>query len=62
MGKVYGSEKFYEGEPIFTSFIVGKEEDRIKTSSGSIFELGDPSRKYSVKNPNAKIDLFKNLK
>lgn len=58
-GRVYNHEKFHDGESIFTSRLIGKIGEKIKTSSGSIFELGEPSKKNKTKTSNAKEQLLK---
>ena len=63
-GVVFGHDRFDDGESNYTSRITGKKENlnMIVTSSGSVFELGEPNKKYAKKNPDAKEKLFEMIK
>ena len=45
-GKVYGHDRFPDGEPVRTSPIVKAEGRNITTRSGSSYELGEPEASY----------------
>ena len=62
-GKVYGHRRFLDGSSITTSTVVGITEDgKIKTYSGSEYELGDVDPRYESMFPNAKDRLIKSAK
>lgn len=41
-GVVYGHKRFYNGEKITTSLVVGKKGDLVITESGTLYSLGLP--------------------
>jgi len=62
MGKIFGHKNFHDDTNIYTSFLTGKEGESVLASNGSVYELGEPSRKYASKVKDAKqnlLNLFK---
>ena len=53
-GKVYGHDRFTDGEVILTSAITGVCGDHVITTSGSAYELGEPDPEYEYLFPDAK--------
>jgi hypothetical protein len=46
-GRVSGHPKFDDGQMVRTSFIVSLDGGRVRTQSGSVYELGEPSPDYA---------------
>lgn len=63
-GEVFGHPKRPDGDKITTSTIIGKgpEPDSIRTYSGSVYVLGEPSPDYEKKFPGGKERFFNALK
>jgi hypothetical protein len=61
-GNVYEHPRFDDGKEITTSSIEGKVGDKVKTHSGSLYELQDIDPEYEKIYPNAKERLLKTLK
>lgn len=58
-GKVYGHPRFVDGENITTTAIKELiDEDKIKTTSGSIYELGKVDPQYEKEYPDARNRLI----
>lgn len=57
-GQVYGSDKFEDGKYITTSRLTGSISNDIKTTTGSVYELGEPCLKYEKMFPDAANRLF----
>jgi len=60
-GNVYGHKDFPEGSFVTTSSIkeVDHGKQTVTTSSGSVYELGEPNPDYEKEFPNAKNRIFK---
>lgn len=61
-GMVYGHPMFDDGHPVLTTPIVGVDDDRVVTKSGSVYELGEVDAMYEDQFPNARERLFSVLK
>lgn len=62
-GKVFGHPKFEDGSNVTTSAVVGITEDgKIKTYSGSEYELGEVDPKYEELFPNTRERTIKAAK
>lgn len=62
-GKVYGHPRFEDGSTVTTSSVVGITEDgKIKTYSGSEYELGVVDQKYEELFPNARERIIQATK
>jgi hypothetical protein len=57
-GNAYGHPRFYDGDPITTSVIVGFEEGVFKTLSGSEYTLGTVDGEYLKQYPDAVERVF----
>lgn len=57
-GILTGHPKHADGTEVTTSAIIGVEGDYIKTSSGSLYELGTVDPQYEQLEPNARERLF----
>jgi len=60
-GNVYGHPLFDDGEEITTSSIEGAQGGRVRTRSGSVYELGDPHPDYLKAYPDCKQKLLLSL-
>lgn len=45
-GNVYGDPSRPDGRPVTTSHLVGAEGRYVHTATGSIYQLGEPSKSY----------------
>ena len=57
-GIVYGHPRFNDGVEVTTSRVVGVRGDRIFTSSGHLYELGNVASEYESLYPNARARLI----
>ena len=58
-GKVYSHPRFADGEDVITSPIVGVEGDKVRTLSGSLYELGEVDPSYEKVFPGARDRVLK---
>lgn len=61
-GFAYGHPRFADGEEITTSALVGVEDGKIRTKSGSVYELGEVDPKYEAEYPGARERILKGPK
>ena len=61
-GNVANHPAFKDGSHVTTSPIVAFDGDKVKTKSGSLYELGEVDPDYEKVYPNARERLFKSLK
>lgn len=54
-GKVFGHPRFEDGHEVTTSAICGVKDGQIVTTSGSLYELGEPDAKYEAAFPGARL-------
>lgn len=61
-GYVFGSPLLIDGDPITTSTVVGIEDGKVRTASGSLYELGEVDPEYEKFFPGARERLLKGEK
>ena len=57
-GLVYDHPRFHDGDPITTSAIVGIEDGKVRTRSGSLYELGEVDPYYEAAYPGARARVM----
>lgn len=60
-GRVYGHEAIEDGSFIITTRPVTVSDGKVRTASGSLYELGEVDPGYEAAYPNAKERLFASL-
>jgi len=60
-GRVHGHPDFRNGQSVVTSAIVDSVDGKVRTESGSLYELGDPSLAYEAEFPGCKERVLKAL-